>query len=107
MARRSLENLYTLDSLLLYSTVCGTGLDTVPLAGDTSVEAIEALLLDLAALAVKLDKPLTARLIPVPGLKAGEMTQFQFEWFSNARAFGVQSPSRLRVFDANDLFMFR
>ncbi|MGE5141174.1 MAG: DUF711 family protein, partial [Rudaea sp.] len=105
LALRSRENLYSLDSLLLYSAVCGTGLDTVPLAGDTTLAALEALLLDLAALAVKLDKPLTARLIPVPGLKAGEMTRFEFEWFSNARAFQVIAPARLRVF-ANDRIEF-
>lgn len=99
MGRRSEENLYSLDSLLLYSTVCGTGLDTIPLAGDTTVEQIAALLLDLAALAVKLDKPLTARLVPVPNLKAGEMTPFDFPFFTNARAFRVNSDRELRVFD--------
>ena len=98
LATRSLENLYTLDSLLLYSTVCGTGLDTVPLAGDTSEEAISALLLDLAALAVKLDKPLTARLIPVPGVQVGEATRFAFEYFANARAFEVRAGGLLKVF---------
>lgn len=97
MARRSHENLYSLDSLLLYSTVCGTGLDTIPLAGDTTQHEIAALLLDLAALAVKLDKPLTARLIPVPNLSAGESTQFNFEYFANARAFGIVADTRMKL----------
>lgn len=107
LAGRSRENRFTLDSLLLYSTVCGTGLDTVPLAGDTSAEAIAALLLDLAALSVKLDKPLTARLILVPGLSAGDTTRFNFEWFSNARAFDVKSAGPLRIFDANSRIEFK
>ncbi len=97
MARRSHENLYSLDSLLLYSTVCGTGLDTIPLAGDVSEAEIAALLLDLAALAVKLDKPLTARLVPVPNIRAGESTQFSFEFFANARAFGIDADARMKV----------
>lgn len=97
MARRSHENLYSLDSLLLYSTVCGTGLDTIPLAGDTSEHEIAALLLDLAALAVKLDKPLTARLVPVPNVRAGESTQFEFEFFANARAFGIDADAGMTV----------
>lgn len=97
MAERSRENLYSLDSLLLYSTVCGTGLDTIPLAGDTTAHEISALLLDLAALAVKLDKPLTARLVPVPNTAAGEMTRFQFEYFANARAFGVNADPGMRL----------
>ncbi len=99
LAVRSQENLYSLDSLLLYSTVCGTGLDTIPLAGDTSEQAIAALLLDLAALAVKLDKLLTARLIPVPGLRGGQVTKFSFAYFANARAFEIGSDVRLKIFD--------
>lgn len=97
MARRSHENTFSLDSLLLYSTVCGTGLDTIPLAGDTTKAEIGALLLDLAALAVKLDKPLTARLVPVPGVGAGHSTAFNFEYFANARAFGIAADEDFRL----------
>jgi uncharacterized protein (UPF0210 family) len=107
MAARSQQDLYSLDSLLLYSTVCGTGLDTVPLAGDTTEEAVAALLLDLAALAVKLDKPLTARLIPVPGVRAGEATRFSFEYFANARAFEVRADRELKVFGGSERVDFR
>ncbi len=99
MARRSHENLFSLDSLLLYSTVCGTGLDTIPLAGDTSENEIAALLLDLAALAVKLDKPLTARLVPVPNVRAGTSTQFDFEYFANARAFGIDADAEMKLLE--------
>lgn len=99
LAARSRENRYSLETLLLLSTVCGTGLDTVPLAGDTSEEALAALLLDLAALAVRLDKPLTARLIPVPGRQAGEAVRFPSEFTTQARAFAVPSAGRLNVFD--------
>lgn len=98
MARRSHENLFSLDSLLLYSTVCGTGLDTIPLAGDASEHEIAALLLDLAALAVKLDKPLTARLVPVPHVRAGASTNFDFEFFANARTFGIDADPEMKLF---------
>ena len=97
MARRSHEDTYSLDSLLLYSTVCGTGLDTLALAGDTTEAEIAGLLLDLAALALKLDKPLTARLVPVPGVKAGESTRFNFEYFANARVFGINADESLKL----------
>ena len=69
--------------LLMYSAVCGTGLDTVPLPGDTSAEQIYALLLDVAALALRLNKPLTARLMPIPGKQAGDPTTFTFDYFAN------------------------
>ena len=107
MAARSQDGLYSLDSLLLYSTVCGTGLDTIPLAGDTTEDAIAALLLDLAALAVRLDKPLTARLIPVPGVRGGEITKFSFEYFANGRAFEIRADDGLKLFSGSKRVEFR
>jgi uncharacterized protein (UPF0210 family) len=49
------------------------------------------LLLDLCALAVRLDKPLTARLMPVPGKKAGEETNFDFSFFAPSRVMTLDS----------------
>ncbi|MDR3574182.1 MAG: DUF711 family protein [Anaerolineaceae bacterium] len=88
LARRS-EGSLTLKDLLLYSAVCGTGLDTVPLPGDASPEQLAAVLLDVAALAVRLDKPLTARLMPVPGKKAGDATSFDFSFFANGHIMAL------------------
>jgi uncharacterized protein (UPF0210 family) len=85
LARRSVERAYTLDSLLLYSAVCGTGLDTIPLPGDMDEAQLSAILLDVASLAVALDKPLTARLMPVPGKVAGDPVDFGFSYFAPAR----------------------
>lgn len=98
MAQRSAEKLYTLDSLLLYSAVCGTGLDTVPLPGDIGVEELAAILLDVATLAVVADKPLTARLMPIPGKRAGEVTEFDFPYFANARILDIRERGAARVF---------
>ena len=85
LAQRSIEGTFTVKDLLMYSAVCGTGLDTVPLPGNVSKDAIAALLMDVAALSLRLHKPLTARLMPVPGLKAGEMTGYDFEFFENGK----------------------
>ncbi len=90
LAARSYDGVYSLDSLLLYSAVCGAGLDNIPLPGDISADALAAILLDLATLAVKLDKPLTARLLPIPGARAGDSTRFNFQWFTNARVLPSQ-----------------
>jgi len=76
LAQRAGENRYTIRDLLLFSSVCGTGLDVVPIAGDTSPEAIAALLRDVAALSARLRKPLSARLFLVPDKKAGEIARF-------------------------------
>lgn len=76
LARRAGENRYSIRDLLLYSSVCGTGLDVVPIAGDTAAESIAGLLRDVAALATRLRKPLSARLFLVPGKQAGELARF-------------------------------
>lgn len=77
------ESTYNIDSLLAYSAVCGTGLDTVPLPGDVSTEQIERILSDVASMAVKWSKPLSARLLPVHGGKPGEQTAFKDPYLFN------------------------
>ncbi|HOM67289.1 MAG: DUF711 family protein [Brevefilum fermentans] len=89
LAARGAQGVLGVNDLLLYSAVCGTGLDTIPLPGETSVEQLSALLLDLAALALRLDKPLTARLMPIPGKAAGDDTNFNFEYFANSKVLAL------------------
>ncbi len=91
LAARAEQGVLTIKDMLLYSAVCGTGLDTVPLPGDTSVEQLQAVLLDLAALALRLDKPLTARLMPIPGKVAGDPTGFDFAFFANSRVLALEA----------------
>jgi hypothetical protein len=91
LAQRAAEGVLTVKDALLYSAVCGTGLDTVPLAGDVTAEQMVPLLLDLSTLAMRLDKPLTARLMPVPGKRAGDATEFDFGFFANSRVMALDS----------------
>jgi uncharacterized protein (UPF0210 family) len=81
LAQRAGEGRYSVRDLLLYSSVCGTGLDVVPIPGDTPVDSIAAILRDVAAMSARLRKPLSARLFLVPGKKAGEMVRFVGEKF--------------------------
>lgn len=83
LGQRWAEGVVNTHQLLLYSAVCGTGLDTVPLPGDIAPESIAHLLLDVATLAVRLQKPLSARLFPAPGKKAGEFTTFTSQYLTN------------------------
>jgi hypothetical protein len=69
---------------LSYSSVCGTGLDTVPLPGDISVEQLSLIIGDMASLAVKWNKPLSARLFPVAGKSAGDKTELDSQFLVNA-----------------------
>jgi hypothetical protein len=90
LAQRATDATYNLTHLLLYSSVCGCGLDTIPLPGNLSVDKIEAILLDVASLAIKLDKPLSARLFPIPGKKAGEMTEFDSPYLVDCPVLSVE-----------------
>jgi len=85
LAQRWSEGRLTMDALLSYSAVCGTGLDTIPLPGDITVEQLARILGDVASLAVKWHKPLSARLQPAPGRKPGEMTEFDDPFLVNAK----------------------
>ena len=82
LARRAAAGGLALSDLLLYASVCGVGLDTVPLPGDVSEATLAGILLDTAALSARLRKPLVARLMPLPGLRAGDATAFSFEYFA-------------------------
>jgi uncharacterized protein (UPF0210 family) len=85
LAQRWSEGHVSLDALLSYSAVCGTGLDTVPLPGDISAEQLSLIISDVASLAVKWHKPLSARLLPVLGKGWGEMTEFNDPFLVNAK----------------------
>jgi uncharacterized protein (UPF0210 family) len=104
LARRAAEGKLTIKDALLYSAVCGTGLDTVPLPGDTTAEQITPLLLDLCALALRLDKPLTARLMPVPGKQAGEETNFDFAFFAPSRVMALDAEGLTKAFSGTETF---
>ena len=85
LAQRADEGRYRIRDLLLYSSVCGTGLDVVPIPGDTPWTAIAGLLRDVGALATKLHKPLSARLFLVPGQQAGDVARFNDPLLSDCR----------------------
>lgn len=66
------------------------GLDTIPVPGDISLKQLERIILDTAALGVRLDKPLTARLLPVPGKSAGDPAEWpDFPFFARGKVFSV------------------
>ena len=89
LARRAAEGVLSVPDLLSYCAVCGVGLDTIPLPGEVSESQLTAVLLDIAMLATRLNKPLTARLMPLPGLRAGDPVTFDFPYFANSRVMAV------------------
>ena len=104
LAKRAAESSLTVKDLLLYSAVCGTGLDTVPLPGNVHADELAALLLDLASLAMRLDKPLTARLMPIPGKMAGDATGFDFAFFANSRIMHLEAQPLIAFLAGDESF---
>jgi uncharacterized protein (UPF0210 family) len=89
LAQRWAEGTYNTDNLLAYSAVCGTGLDTVPYPGDISAAQMERIYGDVASLAWKWKKPLSARLQPVAGKGAGDRTPFESRFLFNTTLHAV------------------
>ena len=85
LARRWEAGGISRDSLLSYSAVCSAGLDAVPLPGDVSQQELQNIISDVASLAVKWKKPLSTRLLPAPGKRVGDMTDFTSQYLVNIR----------------------
>lgn len=88
--------LLSLDALMSYSAVCGTGLDTIPLPGNISEETLGRIIGDVASLSVKWNKPLSARLLPIAGKHAGERTEFSDPALINGLIQAVETRDSLR-----------
>jgi len=87
------EGLLSMESMLLYSTVCGCGPDMIPLPGDISEKEIASIMLDMCSLALMLDKPLIARLVPIPNKKGGQRTAFNYHFFQNCNIMKARNLS--------------
>jgi uncharacterized protein len=70
------EGFLSLEKLEAMTSVCSVGLDMVAIPGDTSAETLAAIIADEMAIGVINKKTTAARLIPVPGKKAGDHAYF-------------------------------
>jgi len=66
----------TIEKLEAMTSVCSVGLDMVAIPGDTSAATIAGIIADEMAIGVINSKATAARLIPVPGKKAGDKASF-------------------------------
>jgi hypothetical protein len=83
------ERRLRVSDVLSVSSVCGVGVDTVPVPGDCSKEQLSSLILDVAGIAGRWNKSLSCRVFPVPGKKAGDMTEFDSPYMVNACIFSL------------------
>ena len=66
----------SIEKLEAVTSICSVGLDMVPLPGDTSAATLAGLIADELAIGVINNKTTAARLIPVPGKKAGDIVNW-------------------------------
>lgn len=85
------KNILSVDSLISYASVCGCGLDMVPVPGNVFDEEVASIILDIAGLSTTLSKPLGVRLLPIPGKSDGEMTEFNMDFLCNTRVVKVKN----------------
>lgn len=87
LAQRATEGRFTLRDLLMFSAVCGVGLDTVPIPGNTSATVLAGVYMEVAALAFRLNKPLSCRVLPQQGKLAGDTTEVVSPYLCNSTVF--------------------
>jgi len=89
LADSSLNDEFEIRSLLHYSSVCGIGLDTVPIPGNSNINKIADICSDTGTLAFRLNKPLTVRLFPCPTLNAGDKSNFISDDLCNSAVLAI------------------
>lgn len=72
--------------LLAISSVCGVGLDTIPVP-DCGEEKLTSLILDVGALSFRYEKSLSCRLLICPGSNEGDETRFNSPYMCECKIF--------------------
>ena len=87
------KKLLSIDKIIGYSTLCGCGLDMVPIPGNLLVEELASIVLDVAATASRLNKPLGVRVLPIPNKESNEFTEFDMDFLTNTRVMSLKNLS--------------
>ena len=96
----------SLERLLSYASVCGCGIDMVPLNGDVLHEQIMGLILDVASLSTVLKKPLGVRVLPIPGKCVNEFTNFNHDFLVNTRILSFQGQGLARPMSSAGVYSY-
>ncbi len=78
--------------LLLYSTVCGCGLDMIPVSADSDPARLATLVRAISTIAQKWRKPLIARLLPSTTNARG-ITRFEHDFIVNTSVLRLDAPT--------------
>ena len=104
MCKSNDKKLLSIDKIIGYSTLCGCGLDMVPVPGNLLVEELASIVLDIAATASKLNKPLGFRVLPIPNKQSNEFTEFDMDFLTNTRVMDFKQLSLSNtLFDSSNI----
>jgi uncharacterized protein (UPF0210 family) len=90
LARRASAGRYTVSDFLLYSSVCGTGLDVVPIPGDTPADRMARVMRHRDAADAAGQAPLG--LLPIPGKQAGDLVTVDDPLLTSCRVMAPRAP---------------
>jgi uncharacterized protein len=79
----------SMHTLMALASVCSCGIDMVPVPGTMFPEEIGSLILDLAAMAVRLRKPLGIRVLPIRNRSTNERTGFNLDFLCDSRVMDI------------------
>ncbi len=105
LAKANNRKKISIHSLNSYSTLCGCGLDMIPIPGTTFYEDITAIILDTAALAVKLKKPLGVRLLPIPNKLFNELTEFNLDFLCDSKIMEIERSDTV-LYSKNSIWQY-
>lgn len=83
----------TLEQIIALSTMCGCGVDMVPVYGGIKNEELRSILLDVAGISCRLNKPLGVRILPIPQFSRGKSGFTSFhndsDFIANTKIVGL------------------
>ena len=96
----------TLEEIISLSTMCGCGVDMVPVPSDTSSDELISVFMDVYAISTRLNKPLGIRILPIPFAKKNiqKYTNFSEDADFIANTKVIQTNGNL--IDGSGLFNF-
>jgi uncharacterized protein (UPF0210 family) len=106
LALRAKQKNFSLESLTLYSSLCGCGVDMVPVPGDILQEEISGMIMDVAGMAVTLKKPLGFRILPIPAKEANELTNFNYDFLVDTRIMETKNRGSTPARIDNSIFTY-
>jgi len=106
MCEANNKKLISIDSMVSYSTMCGCGLDMVPVPGNILPEELAAIVLDVAAISLRLRKPLGVRVLPIPNAGVNEYTKFDMDFLTNTRIAEIKNKYLSERFFSGNFFSY-